>query len=279
MLGDSMVPTLPARRHYGTVLRKWESGPFSLFEIRYSAGVRHAVHANEEALLAFIEKGTYTKRVARKELICATDSVVFVPANHPQADVFGPLETTCVVVDFAPSFLNHANELGAFIDDEMILSGVQFASLGAHLSRELKDADSASGLSFESLVLGIFAGASRARLASHHPRIPPWLTRAKELLHERLSESFTIESIANEVGAHPVHLSHEFRRFLKVTPGKYLRHIRVEFAAKQLVRTVLPLSEIALISGFGDQAHFSRTFRRITGLSPGEFRRLRGNSL
>ena len=271
-----MVPTLPARHHYGTVLRRWESGPLSLSEIRYSAEIRHSTHANEEAILAFVEKGEYAKQVGRKELRCARNSVVFVRANRPQSDVFGPIETTCILVDCAPSFLNHAYQLGAFLGDEMIFTGVEFSSLGAQLSRELKDVDSASGLVFESLVFGIFANGSRAHGSARRPRIPSWLMSAKELLHDRLSESFTIESIANELGVHPVHLAHEFRRFLKVTPGEYLRRIRVEFAAEQLVKTALPLSEIALISGFADQAHFSRTFRRITQLTPREFRRLQG---
>jgi AraC family transcriptional regulator len=106
------------------------------------------------------------------------------------------------------------------------------------------------------------------------PKPPFWLMRAREMLRDSQSQSHDMATISREVGVHPVHLCREFRRFFKSTPGEYLRRIRVETAGRLLRGSGMPLSEVAAVSGFADQAHLSRTFRRITNFSPLQYRRL-----
>lgn len=269
-----MLHILPAGEHYGSVLRKWESAVFALSEIRYAANSRNPLHANEQALLVFVERGSYVEKTGKADLLCGKDALVFIPAGRQQADVFATTDTTCLVVDFMPSFLERISERGAEIRDVSLFSTADLAGFGAQLLREFKRPDSISALVFESLLLNILVSGFRKCRSSFGPKAPFWLLMARDLLHDRFSESFTMESVAKEVGVHPVHLSHEFRRFFKSTPGEYLRGVRVDFAAKQLTQTDLPLSEIAMASGFADQAHFSRTFRRITHLTPLQFREL-----
>jgi AraC-like DNA-binding protein len=52
---------------------------------------------------------------------------------------------------------------------------------------------------------------------------------------------------------------------------------RINHARKRLIDTDLPIAAVALESGYSDQSSFTRQFRRSTGLSPSEFRRLRKN--
>ena len=59
-----------------------------------------------------------------------------------------------------------------------------------------------------------------------------------------------------------------------LTPGAYLRSLRLEAARRALLETDRPLTEIAFDAGFFDQAHFTRAFRRAIGLPPAAFRRL-----
>jgi AraC family transcriptional regulator len=92
------------------------------------------------------------------------------------------------------------------------------------------------------------------------------------MLHERLPEAPALSGIAAEVGVHPAHLAHEFRRFYGTTAGEYLRRIRVEHAARVVAQTALPLSEVAAAAGFYDQSHFSNAFKRATGATPGQYR-------
>ena len=58
----------------------------------------------------------------------------------------------------------------------------------------------------------------------------------------------------------------------QVTFAGYVRHIRIEFARRELASPGSRLGDIAAAAGFCDQSHFSRLFKRYTGLTPAEYR-------
>nr|WP_281423864.1 helix-turn-helix transcriptional regulator [Mesorhizobium silamurunense] len=63
----------------------------------------------------------------------------------------------------------------------------------------------------------------------------------------------------------------DFHRAAGMTPGQYLRDRRIR-AASTLIKTDMPLAEIAAATGFADQSHLTRVFKTIKGLSPGAWR-------
>jgi AraC family transcriptional regulator len=63
-----------------------------------------------------------------------------------------------------------------------------------------------------------------------------------------------------------------------MSPGEYVRRLRVERARADLEKSRDSLSAIALRHGYADQSHFTREFRRATGLTPAAYRRVRGAS-
>lgn len=101
---------------------------------------------------------------------------------------------------------------------------------------------------------------------------PAWLRQARSLLHDRFSENLALDEIAASVGVHPAHLARSFHRCYGSTVGEYQRRLRVEYASRQLSETQTSILSIALTAGSADQAHFSRTFRNHTGLTPARFR-------
>jgi AraC family transcriptional regulator len=126
-------------------------------------------------------------------------------------------------------------------------------------------------LSLEALCLELLG--SMDRMARPEPQSPPaWVQCALELLHDRYAEDLSIADIAGSVGVHPIHLARTFRRHFRCTPGEFARFCRLEKAVSLLARTSRPLAEVALISGFADQSHFSKTFVRFFGVPPGEYR-------
>jgi len=56
--------------------------------------------------------------------------------------------------------------------------------------------------------------------------------------------------------------------------GEYVHRMRVRAACEQMLAPQRSLAEISLATGFADQSHFTRVFRRVTGMSPGAFRKL-----
>jgi AraC family transcriptional regulator len=126
-------------------------------------------------------------------------------------------------------------------------------------------------LAIEGLASELFACAARA-LDPREPRPPRWLTRAQEYVHARFREAPQLGEIARAVDVHPVRLARAFRSHHGVSIGRYVRRLRLDWAAVQLAATGVPLSVVALRAGFADQSHFTRAFRRQHGVTPQRYR-------
>ncbi len=103
---------------------------------------------------------------------------------------------------------------------------------------------------------------------------PPWLSLAREVLHDCAKDELTLGEIARAAGVHPIHFTRAFRQHFGCTPGDYLRRCRLERATHLLRRSALALSEVALACGFADQSHLTHKFTRAFGVAPAEYRRL-----
>jgi AraC family transcriptional regulator len=132
--------------------------------------------------------------------------------------------------------------------------------------------DDLTPLAVESLALEIIVNTSRQRLVPSGSGPPAWLTRAQEFLKATFLNGPRLSAIASHVGVHPVHLAAAYRRYYRCTVGDYVRRLRVEHASRALANSDLSLANVAIASGFADQSHFTKTFKRFTGMTPGQFR-------
>ena len=103
-------------------------------------------------------------------------------------------------------------------------------------------------------------------------RFPQWLEKVRNIVEQRFAEPFKLSEIAAEVGVHPVHLAREFRKHYGSSVGEYLRRVRIEYACRELMGSDVAVTNIAFAAGFADQSHFSRTFKRLCGTTPGRYR-------
>lgn len=100
-------------------------------------------------------------------------------------------------------------------------------------------------------------------------RDTPLARRVRALLDDRVTESFTIASVADVLGAHPSHLVRVFSQTYGIAPHQYLVGRRVDLARRLIVDGQRP-AEAAVLAGFHDQAHLTRHFRRVLGITPGD---------
>ena len=131
--------------------------------------------------------------------------------------------------------------------------------------------NASSQLKAESLCLELLDETSDSSLRSS-PSPPPWLFTACQLIRDCPEKTPHVRDVAKTVGVHAVHLARAFRMFVGCTPGDLLRARRLELAAAALMKSENSLAEIALASGFSDQAQFTKAFHRIYGVTPGAYR-------
>lgn len=99
------------------------------------------------------------------------------------------------------------------------------------------------------------------------------LNRACSFIAENLGERFTLDDLARQAGVSRFHFARLFRVSTGDSPMAYLLKSRIERAKQMLLQGERPVCEIAAVLGFCDQSHLTRTFRRLTGLTPREFAR------
>jgi AraC family transcriptional regulator len=115
---------------------------------------------------------------------------------------------------------------------------------------------------------------SRERTDRAAGRPAKWLDQAEALLRARFAEAVTVAEVAREVGVHPAHLARTFRRHYRSSIGRFVRQLRMEWAAHQLAATERAIAAIASQAGFADQSHFTRRFKEHVGVTPHRWRQL-----
>lgn len=99
------------------------------------------------------------------------------------------------------------------------------------------------------------------------------LAPAIRSLEERFRERVPLSELAESCGLSSTHVHRLFQRLLRMSPTEYLLALRLQEARRLLATTDEPLSEIALSTGFFDQSHFTKRFRKMTGMTPTQFRK------
>jgi len=102
----------------------------------------------------------------------------------------------------------------------------------------------------------------------------PWQTRkVREFIDASLASKIRLQDCASQARLSTNHFSRAFKARFGTTVLDYIRRRRVERAQHMMLTSQRPLSQIALLCGFADQAHYCRVFHAVVGLSPNAWRR------
>jgi len=114
-------------------------------------------------------------------------------------------------------------------------------------------------------------GPSRVR-----GRLAPWqLRRATEYIMAHLSEAVGLQDLAAVVGLSQAQFGRAFKASTGLSPHQWQLNARISKAKELLLSGSLTQAEIALVTGFVEQSHFCRVFRRMVGATPGAWQRER----
>ena len=128
------------------------------------------------------------------------------------------------------------------------------------------------GLASEPTMGAASGGGPEAGRPRQDPALLRRLLRAKDRMDAASHEAWPVRRLARVSGVSEAHFARSFKEAFGLPPHRYLLTRRIERATALLRETGQPITEIAFQTGWSSLGTFGRTFRDVTGESPGEFR-------
>lgn len=268
-----MVEKLAPGRYYGLPGGHRQVAGITFCESTYPPEASLPAHRHEHAFFYVVVEGRCTEAHGHSSETGGPSTLVYHPPGEVHANRWPGAGGRCFHVELSHERLEAARPHAPALVRPFRLAGGPASRLALRLLGEFRLGELASPLALEGLTLELLAETSRVGEERPGAEAPPWLLRVRDLLHDRSAEEYHLGELAAEGGVHPAHLARSFRRHFRCTVGEYLRRLRVEDACRRLAGSDEPLVSVALAAGYADQAHFTKAFRRATGLTPAEYRR------
>jgi hypothetical protein len=107
-------------------------------------------------------------------------------------------------------------------------------------------------------------------------KAPAWTKELREMIQDQMDTnmSISLQQASDELEINPAYLSREFSKYFdNLSFGDYIRKLRIEKGISLMGTTAYSLTEIAYLTGFSDQSHFNRIFKKQTGENPSSYRK------
>ncbi|SDF69506.1 AraC family transcriptional regulator [Duganella sp. OV510] len=251
----------------------WGSGPalrqtadFSFHLLAANAPEEEVqLHTHEEAHFVLVLSGGYMSSAKNAPVISNTPLLVFNPPGTTHRDRFYGGRGTFLAVSGGIDAHGHGYAMSV-ADPYAIQTARRIATDFHHASLNPLLLDGSA----QQLLAACSPLTSDESKRATQP--PSWLKTAFEMIYASEDPDLSVAQVAAYVGVHPVHLARVFRRYLHCAPGDYLRGRRLERAAA-VIGSAASLADAAYAAGFVDQAHLTRSFRNVYGITPGAWRK------
>jgi AraC-like DNA-binding protein len=246
------------------------AGEFVITHKSYTHDFAQSWHEHEMASVDFVLAGGGIGQCPNREVCSSPGMIEFYPPQLRHNFRSGAAGIRSLHVVIPAAALGEFFKLKSVVVEE--LDHTRSVGLASCLFRELTDQDRSSNLVMESLayeLLGEIAGVT-----NRPTRRAGWMGAVRDVLHSVHDRSVSLTELAQTAGISRGHLARGFRSTMGMTAGEYHRRVRLVRGARALINSDLPISRVALNSGFVDQAHFSNAFRAHLGQTPGVYRRV-----
>jgi AraC family transcriptional regulator len=243
-------------------------GSLHAYEAAYAPSSSLPDHQHASPFFTYVLRGGYIERVGQIERKCVRGAVIFHAHNESHANVVSKSGTASLNVEINDDAWRELTSDVVRACDLVgrVLSGdVEWVAMSVW--REFYHDDSSSTLALEEAIAMLCSHVNRSAsrgMFEPHER----LDRCIDYLRLHTTQTPTLAEVAAIAGVHPMHLAKLFRKRFGYSMGEFVRRQRIGWACDQLSRDAGTISSIAARAGFADHAHFTRTFRRVTGCTP-----------
>lgn len=262
-------------------LRIWRPTDLESLELRVGKSFRHPYprHWHEEFLVSAIIGGAGYFHYRGSAHLTASGSLFLVAPGEVHANyacdngcsfrsIYIPAS---LVMDAASETTVHAGSLSHFFSG--VIPDTKLIRVFVQLHRSLEGCG--TRLHRESLLFNFLAELIPriSKELSNSPAIgreSAAVRRAQEYLNDHYDQDVSLSELAALANLSPYHFHRTFCHQTGIPPHSYQIQVRIA-RAKRLVRESWPLARVASATGFADQSHFTRHFKRLVGVTPAQY--------
>lgn len=259
--------TLEEGKYLGETEAMCHAGDFLISRTLLKDMSETPVHSHENGYVSLVLRGSYREVVGGRSWLRPAGSMAFHPrgGTHRQSAI--PDHTAVLNVEI-PVRGQSGVELPAV--EHLYYDSATFR-IAQRIGTHMHQAGSDSG-SISSFIQELSRRLDRGISAEAYFEMPAWVREALAFLNEHFSEDLSLDTLSGHVSRHPASISRAFTTYLNAGYQEILHRIRIHHAVGLMRETERNLTDIALSVGYYDHAHFSRTFKAVTGVSPGTLR-------
>lgn len=231
-------------------------------------------HDHECANINFTLDGSFRETVGNRPQECETGSLLVKPPGEAHGNKYGRQGAHCLIIELTPPRLDDIRAFTNLFDTPAHVKGGTLSLIMRRIYDELRGQARGFELVIEGLILEMLGQTFRQNNPRDCPTPPRWLTHAQELIHQHFAEKLSLRVLADAVQIHPSHLARTFRKYHRCSVGAYVRRLRIEYAAQEILKSASSLTDISLAAGFSDQSHFTHEFKRQLRTTPAEYKKL-----
>jgi AraC family transcriptional regulator len=272
------MPTLSSAQSpwEGALLERHAFGPFT-FERHQHLSYFVRLHLGEPAPIIWQAQGKQGKKITGP-------GSIFVWSRGTEHAVSFPTSMTEILVNLEPNLMQQAlgeNDKGTDVEliDQWGVPDQQIEHILRALEADLEAGLPSGRLFGESLLCAIAVRLQRCYgvFPQKDPKLGNGLPRARlnrvvEYIETNLEREIALTALAKIAGMSPHYFCELFKQSLRFSPHQYVLRRRIARARNLLVDPRVTVLEAAVRSGFSDQSHFTKIFRRIVGVTPTGYR-------
>jgi AraC family transcriptional regulator len=257
-------------KYFGDTLHAIDINGIVLTKSNYEIKTSLPLHYHQNPYFCYVLNGSYSEHSTKKHLACSAGDIIFHPFETKHYNDFNENNSCCFNLELSASWAERIFEsklnLGAIIKTNK----PEIQKLFIKIYREFNDYDLLSPLMIEGIMIQALITFSR----SSHPILSNsyHIRKVKKYIDELYFTNPGLSELAGISKTSPEHLVRGFKKSFNRTIGEYMREVKVSHACNKLKNSSQSLIEIALETGFCDQSHFTRVFKKLIGVTPLEYR-------
>lgn len=265
---------LKRRNFFGTSKKQFYINGLTIVDSAYDNYLHCPWHYHQNAHFAFTTQGNLIETHKNKKLYLSAGCLMYNHSQEPHYNSDYTEKVSALHVDINEEWFKQYDINFLLIEGVHELNDPLLKNIFINLFKEVKYFDDASSIAIESMILQAINKMVKQSFLQTGS-IPVWISKVKDLLYDKYNEQVSLKEIAASVNIHPVYLCQQFPVYFNCNFGEYLRKIKIEKAVQYILNNNrLSLTEISYASGFADQSHFIRTFKKNIGITPRTFKKM-----